>query len=296
MIYNKDIKTKDGTKIWISCYTPEIWNDKVIVIAPGVGLMQDFYQPFSEFLREHGFTVITFDYRGSGKSAPEKLSGYEATMHQWAVQDINAVLLYTNQHFSGKEIIYIGHCIGGEIVGLAPASQFINKLVLVSTALSCAKLWPTRDKIKIRMLKATMKILNKTFGYFPGDLIGIFSDLPKGVVYEWANWCDNPNGLFDTFPDNNYRKLSVPLLAYTFSDDWHCPPRAVKGLLSHFDNATITWYHIKPKEIGMKKVGHTDFFSISMKFTLWENFLLWIEKYERGIIDEKPLTIKTNLL
>jgi predicted alpha/beta hydrolase len=43
-----------------------------------------------------------------GRSAPENLGGYSANMHQWAVQDINAVLLYVKQHYTGEEIIYIG--------------------------------------------------------------------------------------------------------------------------------------------------------------------------------------------
>jgi predicted alpha/beta hydrolase len=40
-----------------------------------------------------------------------------------------------------------------------------------------------------------------------------------------------------------------PLLAYTFTDDWYCPPKAVNELLSHFASASITWYHLKPKKL-----------------------------------------------
>ena len=117
------IRTNDGTRIWISYYTPEESNKKVIVIAPGVGLTHEYYDLFANFLVQHGFVIVTFDYRGMGRSAPENLDGYSANMHQWAVQDINAVLLYAKQHYPGEEIIYIGHCMGGEIIGLSPANQ-----------------------------------------------------------------------------------------------------------------------------------------------------------------------------
>lgn len=292
MRYSKTIRTNDGTRIWISCYTPENWNQKIIVVAPGVGLSQDFYHLFATFFHQQGYTVITFDYRGTGKSTPEKLDGYEANMHQWAVQDINAVLLYAKQNFESKEIIYVGHCIGGEIIGLAPASQYINRMVLVSSALSCARLWPVRDKIRIRTLKTLVNVMNKMFGYFPGKKLNIFDDLPKGVITEWANWCDNHNGLFDSFPDNNYRKMNIPIIAYTFSDDWHCPPRAVKELLKHFSGAMISWYHIKPAELHTKSIGHNDFFIPAMKSTLWENLFQWIDKDERNNNNEQPLTLK----
>ena len=136
---------------------------------------------------------------------------------------------------------------------------------------------------------------SKFFGYFPGKTVNVYGNLPKGVIYEWVSWCDNPNGLFDSFPDNNYRKLNLPILAFSFSDDWHCPPRAVKELLSRFENSEITWYHMKPAEIGMKKIGHIDFFYPAMKNTLWEKMLQWLNKDERKLKEIKTITLKRYL-
>ena len=292
---NSTIRTNDGTRIWMSSYLPERSNGKVMVVAPAVGLTTGDYDAFACFFCEHGFTVITFDYRGVGNSAPQKLNGYQANMHQWAAQDINAVLLFAKQHHPKQELIYVGHGIGGEIIGLAPASQYINEIVLVSSALSCAKLWPWQYKIKMEGLKGFANLSSRIVGYFPGGPFNLYGNLPQGVVNEWTGWCDNSNGLFDNFPDNNYRKLNIPILALTFADDWHCPPRAVKELLSRFENSLITWYHIKPKEIGMKKIGHTNFFHSMMRTTLWEILLKWISKGDRKIAQEKNITIKRYL-
>ncbi|HET6724002.1 MAG TPA: alpha/beta fold hydrolase [Chitinophagaceae bacterium] len=289
------IRTNDGTRIWISYYTPEKTNKKVIVIAPGVGLTHKYYDRFSNFLIQHGFAVVAFDYRGMGKSAPEKLTGYSANMHQWAVQDINAVLLYVKQHYPGEEIIYIGHCMGGEIIGLSPASQYVNKIVLVSSALTCEKLYPWNRRILLKISKSKSRAMSWLLGYAPADKKRKREKIPKGVYLQLANWCDNPNGLFDAFPDNNYRKINVPLLAYTFTDDWYCPPKAVNELLNHFANASITWYHLKPKEIGLKQVGHIDFFNSEMRSTLWQSLLQWVNKGERKATEENHLKIKPYL-
>ncbi|HET9747260.1 MAG TPA: alpha/beta fold hydrolase [Chitinophagaceae bacterium] len=286
------IRTNDGTKIWTSCYTPDVPNNKVIIIAPGIGLTHDYYHLFADFFCKQGFSVITFDFRGIGNSGPATLRGYKANMHQWAAQDINAVILYAKQQYSNQELIYIGHCIGGEIVGLAPASQYINKLVLISSALSCARLWPWQSKIRIEGMKILVRMSTRLFGYFPGKKLNILGNLPQGVIYEWANWCDNSNGLFDDFPDNNYRKFNVPILAITFSDDWHCPPRAVKELLSRFDHSSVTWYHMKPAEAGMKKIGHSDFFRLRMENSLWPVLLQWLGKDEGKPKQPKSITIK----
>jgi predicted alpha/beta hydrolase len=286
------IRTNDGTRIWISYYTSEVSNKKVIVIAPGVGLTHDYYDLFATFLVQQAFAVVTFDYRGMGRSAPENLSGYSANMHQWAVQDINAVLLYAKQHYPGDEIIYIGHCMGGEIIGLSPASQYVNKIILVSSALTCEKLYPWHRRILLKISKSKSRAMSWLLGYAPADKKRKREKIPKGVYLQLANWCDNPNGLFDAFPDNNYRKINVPLLAYTFTDDWYCPPKAVNELLNHFASAAITWYHLKPKEIGLKQIGHIDFFNPSMRSTLWESLLQWINKDNRNFTPQNILKIK----
>jgi predicted alpha/beta hydrolase len=293
---SKTILTSDGTRIWITCYLPEKSNGKVIIIAPAIGVTHDFYHMFSRFYRQQGFTIIGFDYRGVGKSAPRHLKGFKANLHEWAVMDINSVILYAKYNFQHYEIIYIGHCIGGEIIGLVPASQYINKIVLVSSSLTCEKLWPWYHRLKLKIQKAVSRLLSWLFGYLPKNKIANYGKLPKGVANQFANWCDNPNGLFDNYPDNNYRKLKVPIVVYTFTDDWLCPPRAVKELLHHFFNASITWFHLHPSDIGLKRVGHLDFFYISMKSTLWESLLQWLNSANWKQEEAELFNLKTYLL
>ena len=225
-----------------------------------------------------------------GRSRQQKLKGYQANISQWAVQDINAILLYAKNNYPGHELIYTGHATGGEIVGLAPASQYINRVILIDSALSCAQLWRWQFKIKFRLLKTTV-LFTKMLGYFPGKYLNIFGNLPLGVIHQWINWCKNLNGLFDDFPDNNYRKLNVPLLALTFSDNWQCTPRAVKKLLNHFANSMITWFHITPLDMRIKEAEYHAFFSVKGS-VLWEWLSDWINIKDEYFGDEKGITLK----
>jgi predicted alpha/beta hydrolase len=97
-------------------------------------------------------------------------------------------------------------------------------------------------------------------------------------MHEWADWCDNPNGLFDVFPDNNYRKLSIPLFAFSFSNDWMTPEKGVQGLLSYFSNASVTWYHDHPHNQGLKNGQQSCFFDLQLKDTLWKKLEHWINE------------------
>lgn len=275
-----EIRASDGNMVKADYYPPVRNNGRVAILASGAGVSKDYYREFAYFLTEKGYPVFTFDYRGTGATTENEIRKSDASMHQWAVQDMDAVILYANTKFPRQEIIFIGHCIGGEMAGLARASQYISKIILISSALSCKKLWPLKNRIRIFFLKKIILFLNKMYGFFPGKKIGFLGNLPKGVIKEWTDWCDKPNGLFDYFPDNNYRKLRVPLLAFSFSDDWQCPPKAVRELLNRFLEAEITWQHLKPADIGVKKIGHNGFFKQELKKTLWAYMAHWINKEE----------------
>jgi predicted alpha/beta hydrolase len=66
-----------------------------VVIGGAMGVRQDFYAPFAEWLSGQGFRVTTFDYRGSGESLPGtpdgSLRGFKADLFDWA-SDYEAVV------------------------------------------------------------------------------------------------------------------------------------------------------------------------------------------------------------
>jgi predicted alpha/beta hydrolase len=148
------IRTKDGRMICATCYSPLKPNGKNIIVAPAAYLVQREYRSFAVHFQQLGYNVFTFDYRGVGDSAPDCLKGCDARLQQWAVQDADAVIRYVKNSYPGTEVIYVGHGIGGELIGLAQASQYINKLVLASSSLSCKRLWSWKGRMRITALKA----------------------------------------------------------------------------------------------------------------------------------------------
>jgi len=279
MTHHEILRTRDGCKISVSLYLPQEKNGRLLLIGPGAGVTQPFYEPFAVFCMNCGYTVVTFDYRGTGASGAERIRDFRATLRQWASHDLDAVLLYARSRFPGQELIFVGHCVSGEIAGIAPASEYIHRVVLVSSALPCWQLWPRRSKPRIWLMKILAPLISAWYGYFPGSRLRFLRDMPKGVVAEYSDWCNRPNGLFDVFPDNNYRKLNVPLLAFSFTDDWFSPPKAVAALLGHFSAARTRWLHLQPTEAGLPQIGHDGFFDPAGK-ALWQMMLDWIETPE----------------
>lgn len=278
MIGSEIIRTRDGRKLMLTVYKPGKENKSVLVIGPSALCTQDIYRDLALYLTHLNYTVISFDYRGTGLSAAKSLRGDGAQLHQWARLDLDAVLLYAKNAHPEKELIFLAHGISGELTGLAAASQYINRLVLINAALTCAALWPLKGRIRKAMTKSMIPPLNFMFGYFPGIKWLKLPRLPKGVMSEWANWCNRSNGVFDVFPDNNYRKLQVPVLSMSFTDDWNSPSKAVSSLHSHFSNATITWYHAQPAHLGLSMVGHNGFFLKREEDVLWNKLLTWLNE------------------
>ena len=50
-----------------------------------MGVRQDYYAPFAQWLAGQGWRVTTFDYRGSGDSGPsgKDLRGFKADLFDW---------------------------------------------------------------------------------------------------------------------------------------------------------------------------------------------------------------------
>lgn len=282
----KKIRTKDGRALTVTIFPAEEPNGKNMIIAPAVEVVQKDYEKFAVYFQEMGYNVTTFDYRGVGESAPLDLKDYDACLQQWSVQDTDAVIRFVKSNYPQQELIFVGHGIGGELIGLAQASQYINKLVLVSSSLSCKKNWSWKGKIKVTLLKAAARLSVKIMGYFPGRRFGMRRDLPKGVVHELTNWCDNPNGLFDVFPENNYRKLQVPLFAFSFGNDWMTSEKSVRTLLGYFSSACITWYHMQPQELGLDAKKMYCFFETRLQSSTWTMLKQWLNEEK---VYHKPL-------
>lgn len=276
MIGSETIRTRDGKKLTLSIYRPGEKNNSVLVIAPSLHCAQDTYRELAIFLTTMHYTVISFDYRGTGASAGQDLRKDDSRLHQWARLDLDAVLLFVKNSHPEKELILLAHGISGELSGLAAASQYISRMVLINSALTCSQLWPLKDRIRKSFTKALIPIIHFCFGYFPRISWLSMPRLPKGVVSEWVNWCNHSNGVFDLYPDSNYRKLQVPLLALSYTDDGHSPQRAVATLLGHFTSAAITWFHTQPAEHGLTRIGHAGFFLNRDNHVLWNNLLIWL--------------------
>ena len=248
----------------------------VVLVAPATGVLRRIYSPFADFLREHGYAVATWDWRGIGASRPESLRGFTASMRHWATLDLAGVIRWAVHRFPDRPLLVVGHSFGGQGVGLAPNAGRIAGLVTVAAQSGYWGHWPAPRKYAYATLwYLVMPALTRTFGYFPSRRLGLGENLPRGVALQWARWCRNP-GYMNTW--DGHRRFTSPILAWSFADDAYAPKRAVEALLLQYGSEPIDHRHLSPGDAGATSIGHFGFFREGRTPRLWEETVEWMDE------------------
>ncbi|MBM1106250.1 alpha/beta hydrolase [Aurantibacter crassamenti] len=275
-----NIPTLKGHSIALCQFIPEKSIDKTLVISSATGVLQKYYSRFATFFSEQGFTVYTFDYYGIGKSdsSTKSLKQNSFNLKSWGKNDQAAVVLHAKNQNKNAELILITHSIGGQIMGFNPNYHCIDKIIMVASQSGYWKYFSGIHLPKMYLLwNLIIPVLTPIFGYFPAKHLGLFENLPKNMVYEWAKWGRQKDYMmhFHNADEYYFDKIKSPLLALSFTDDNYAPKNTVDWLTKQYSNAKSERIHFE-KAINSDMVKHFGFFKNKFKIPLWEMTLKWI--------------------
>lgn len=242
-----------------------------VVIASATGVRRAYYATFAAFLAARGHDVVTFDYRGIGGSRD---AAPRPKMHDWGEQDLAGVVDHAGWAFGRNDgtVRIVGHSVGGQIVGLLPEPERVDRLVAVAAQSGDYRLWPLPSRLAMAALwYGVIPGVTRAVGYLPGAL-GVGEDLPPGVALEWAAWCRTPGYLVGgagSARRAGFERLRAPLLAFGFDDDPYAPAAAVDALLALYQNAQVERRDVQRAEVG--PIGHFGFFRDRFRRSLWED-------------------------
>lgn len=274
-MHNFNINTYENRKI--SCQLFESSSSNVIlVIASAMGVKQSFYQGFSEFAKENGISVITFDYSGIGSSLYGDIKSQRDSLYSWGNRDLEAVINYSIEKFPNHKKVVLGHSIGGQLIGLTPSIVNLDKIILMSAQSGYWGFWKGFNKVKMFLnWHLLFPILTYFIGFMPSKKFSKMENLPVNVAKEWAKWCRNPNYLFDYFSEDKtfFNKIKCEITSVSFDDDFFAPKKSVDWLSGKFQNAALKRKHLFPNDFNVSKIGHFDVFKSNFKNSIWK-FLL----------------------
>jgi predicted alpha/beta hydrolase len=276
------IHAADGYPLSVTAFIPRKPNGNVVLINSATGVRQKFYGDFASHLCDQGFRVFTYDYRGIGNSKPSTLKDFHAAMHEWGTLDYHSVLKYLFLSYTDCQFTVIGHSIGGQIIGMSPLSENVDRILTVGAQVPHFRDFGT-GFIRVKLIAFwyfLIPVLTRLFGYFPASKLGLFEDLPSGVALQWARWAKNKNYLFDELPfmRERFSSLHQAAIAMSFTDDTFAPKKAVENLQLIFSNVKWEQWRITPGHLGQRNLGHFGFFRKKNGSQLWDNVMQWIGK------------------
>jgi predicted alpha/beta hydrolase len=248
-----------------------------VIIVGAMGVPQRFYEPMAEWLAEQQFTAMTFDYRGIGASRRGSLSKLDATIVTWAERDVAAALDGLRDYEPRAPITWLGHSLGGQIIPFVPNRERADKIITVATG---SGYWrenaaPLRRKVWIFWWGA-VPLATPVFGYFPGRMLGMVGDLPKGVVTQWRKWCLDRNyavGAEGPDVEARFAEVTTPITSFSFTDDEMMSERNVASIHGFYARAPKTMHRFAPADLEVRRVGHFGFFRREMA-DVWRKHLV----------------------
>lgn len=252
-------------------------NKGICIIATATGVAQYLYDDFANWLTDHGYTAITFDYDGIGLSIDRHVKYSKSDKLSWAKHDCPAILEYAKQEFPEQKITWIGHSVGAHMLGMMASTKDIDHAITVGAG--TGTWWynaPPTKRIAwflwYFLVPATVPLL----GYFPGNRLKIMCDLPKGVIMQWRRWClkkDYAIGYEGDWLRNQFANVKMPITSLAFTDDDMMSLKNVDMLHGFFTGAPKEMIQIKPSDIGQKRIGHIGWHKERYR-KLWDQYFL----------------------
>ena len=257
-----------------------------VVIAAGGGIPARRYRHFASFLAAAGVPVLTFDYRGIGKSRPRSLRGFMATAEDWSEGDCGGAIAWMRTRYPHAKLVGVAHSIGSLIIGGAPNVNECAGLVFIAAHTGYYGDYAKRQRIPMAILwHGVMPVLTHLFGYFPASMLGLGEDIPAGMALQWAARRTPDLRPEATARDSSraramlarFCEIKVPIRAISFTDDKFATEGGTRRLLAVYSGVSARCEFVKPSSSGLANIGHFGFFRREAQEALWPLVLAYVQ-------------------
>jgi len=277
------LRAADGYPIAATRYAADGAVRGHVVVAGAVGVPQRFYRRFAAFAASHGYSTMTLDFRGVGRSAPRSLDGFAMDYFDWGRLDLAAAV----SAMAGTDVpLYVmGHSFGGHTFGVLPNHDRVTAFFTFGTGAGWHGWMPRLERLKVlAMWHIVGPLLTRWKGYLAWSLLGMGEDLPLDFYRRWKQWCRYPRYFFDDpamrHVVRSFRQVRAPLMAANSIDDLWALPDSRDAFIAGYENAPWQTLDIDPAHFGLRSIGHLGYFKPDAQ-PLWETALAWFERNRR---------------
>ncbi|SHL55721.1 alpha/beta hydrolase family protein [Roseibium suaedae] len=250
----------------------------LILLNGATGVPQSFYRHFAAWAaREHGFMVLTYDYRGFGQSGSGSLRGNPATMADWGVLDQAAAFDFAEEIEPSLPLWIVGHSLGGLMLDFQRNSPRLERVITVGAGMAHLADHPLSYlPLVLAFWYGPGPLSVLALRYLPGRHLGVGEDLPAGVYWQWRKWCTTrgfyQKDLGTILPMPRQEELNADVKLVTMSDDKMVPPVAVWRYADRLKARSVSRSLLTATDFGLGRIGHIEVFSRS-RSAVWPSVL-----------------------
>jgi predicted alpha/beta hydrolase len=253
-----------------------VWSNpaanRVLVVAPGIGVHRQFYARLSDYFFHHGYSVILFDYAivTNGKDR----------LADWGRKDITQVIEYAHQNFIGQDMFFLGHSMAGQLLPLASNHARLNAVFLIASQNVASRNWSGLSRLKLYVSwRIVIPIYLKIKGYLPGYTYGGYN-LSAGIASDWREWGLSHEGILSSVEEakKRYKNFHVPVRFISFANDYFAPPKSVEMMVESYGSTIKVHERFSAQELKIDGNIHFNFFrkDSSHNWTLMEE---WFDQH-----------------
>lgn len=281
------IASRGGGQICGTLRVPALAQPRaLVVIHPATAVPERLYSGFAEYLAESGYAVVSYDYRGTGRSGSPK-SCKAVRMRDWMDQDVPDVAEWAAGRFPKVPRLAVGHSVGAHALALGSGVDGLSGTVSIAShagVTSTVRGLAERAKVWL-ILSAAGPLAVKVLGYMPGSKLGLGEDFPAAAMLEWSRWSKLPGYFFDDPSMRAHERAAqvrVPTLAIGFTDDPWATPQQIAAITDHLTSAAVVRRTYTPAGVGVTAIGHMGFFRRGLREKLWPEVLAWLDARVAG--------------
>ncbi len=236
--------------------------DPVILTLPAMGVPAAYYGPFVDDLARQEVGAAVGDYPGQGQSVPQVSRRVDYGYRELAQEWLPATLEATHAAFPGRDVVLLGHSLGGHVM-LAYLAHVEDPKVRAGILVgSGSPYWMAQGKNVGVLVKTQIAGgITRVRGMWPGHRFGFGGRQPKTLMAEWAGYARHgrlePGG---KAVEASLRDVTLPVLAVDLDGDTLCPPSATDHLIGKLTAAPVErWTFAKGPHDPGRPVDHFSF-------------------------------------
>jgi uncharacterized protein len=173
--YTEEIVKNKNVEICIWICQPQldlrIKNIKTIILAYGDYGNMSYYLPYIDFYTKLGFRVISFDYRGFGKSSPFSINQNILFYDEFAV-DLKDIITYCKKELKVKKIGIVSLSMGTILTVIATQQENIEFIIAEGCVYNVLDIIERLKKIKNKeVIVSKIYDLPKKWGFIKSKIL-----------------------------------------------------------------------------------------------------------------------------